>query len=65
MAVQKLSAFEKTSIQCRHSIKRLEVFVDLARTNDEAEIAKQMIEHLKLIRSLVPKNEVDVDLEKE
>lgn len=63
MAIQKLSAFEKCSIQCRHSLKRLEVFVDLARTDEEAELAKEMIEHFKAIRSLVPENEQDVDLQ--
>lgn len=62
MAVQKLSAFEKCSIQSRHSIKRLEVLVEKARTEEDAGIAKQMIEHFEAIRSLVPKEEQDVDL---
>lgn len=62
MAVQRLSAFEKTAIQARHSIKRLEVFADIARTDEEAETAKLMIEHFKAIRSLVPNQELDVDL---
>jgi hypothetical protein len=35
MSVQRLHAFEKSSIQARHSIKRLEMFVETSRNNDE------------------------------
>ena len=65
MAIQKLTAFEKCSIQARHSIKRLEVFIELARSEEDVQIASQMIEHFKAIRSLVPSEQQDTDLKKE
>lgn len=62
MAVQRLSAFEKTSIQLRHTLKRLEVFVDIARTDEEADLAKTMMHKLEEVRKLIPVEAQDVDL---
>lgn len=62
MSVQRLHAFEKTSIQARHSIKRLEMLADTARTAEEKEIAKKLLEEFKEIRKIIPDFYQDVDL---
>jgi intergrase/recombinase len=62
MSVQRLHAFEKTSIQARHSIKRLEMFVETSRNNDEIETAKLLLDKFKEIRNIIPKEFEDVDL---
>jgi hypothetical protein len=62
MSVQRLTPFEKTSIQARHSIKRLEMYVETARTDDEKELAEKILAKFKEIRSLIPNNEQDVDI---
>lgn len=66
MAVQRLHAFEKTSIQARHTMKRLEVMIDNPHsTEDEKLTAKALFETFKTIRALIPPQFQDVDLIKE
>lgn len=63
MSNQKLTAFEKTSIQARHSIKRLEVFRDnMAITEEDKLVAEQLLEKFHEIRKLIPSYAQDVDL---
>jgi hypothetical protein len=63
MSVQRLHAFEKTSIQARHSIKRLEMILDNRHsTEEEVKIAGELLEGFKTIRSIIPKQFQDVDL---
>lgn len=62
MSIQKLHAFEKTSIQVRHSIKRLEVLVDTARSEDEIRIGKELLQHFQLISKAIPEDYRDTDL---
>lgn len=66
MSVQRLHAFEKTSIQARHTIKRLEVITDNPHASElEKNIAHQLLIHFKLIRNTIPIMYQDVDLTKE
>jgi hypothetical protein len=65
MSVQRLHAFEKTSIQARHSIKRLEMLKDTCRYEDEVVIAEKLLEAFKEIRRIIPADYQDVDLIKE
>ena len=62
MAIQKLSAFEKTSIQLRHTLKRLEVFVEIARSEEEVALANEMIVKLKEVRAMIPAEAQEVDI---
>lgn len=62
MSVQRLHPFEKTSIQARHSIKRLEMLVETARTEAEKGIAEKLLENFKEIRRNIPEEFQDVDL---
>lgn len=62
MSLQRLHAFEKTSIQARHSIKRLEMLVETTRFEEERVIAKQILEKFHEIRRLIPEEYQDVDL---
>lgn len=62
MSLQRLHAFEKTSIQARHSIKRLEMLVETTRFEEERVIAKQILERFHEIRRLIPEEYQDVDL---
>lgn len=65
MSLQKLHALEKTAIQCRHSIKRLENFIETSRDEQEKAIATAVLEEFKTIRKLIPEDYRDVDLAKE
>lgn len=65
MSVQRLHAFEKTSIQARHSIKRLEMLIETARTDEEVKIAERLLELFGQIRNAIPETFQDVDLVKE
>lgn len=62
MSVQRLHAIEKTSIQARHSIKRLEMLVDTARTDEERDLAKLLLQQFQIIRGIIPPEFQDVDL---
>lgn len=63
MSVQRLHAFEKTSIQARHSMKRLEMICDSAHTSaEEREIAGKLLNEFKEIRKIIPESYQDVDL---
>lgn len=62
MSVQRLHAFEKTSIQARHSMKRLEMLIDTSRSLDEKQIAETLLGHFDAIRKAIPKEFRDVDL---
>jgi hypothetical protein len=62
MSVQRLHAFEKTSIQARHTIKRLEMLSDTARTEFEKELADELLRIFKEVRSAIPDDFQDVDL---
>lgn len=62
MSLQRLHAFEKTSIQARHSIKRLEMLVETTRFEEERVIAKQLLEKFHEIRRIIPDEFQDVDL---
>ena len=65
MAVQRLHAFEKTSIQARHSLKRLEMLAETARTNEERKVAETLIDKFNEIRQAIPAEFQDVDQVKE
>jgi hypothetical protein len=66
MSVQRLHAFEKTSIQARHSIKRLEMIQDNAHSTEaEKETAGKLLDQFKAIRKIIPAEFQDVDLVKE
>jgi hypothetical protein len=66
MSVQSLHAFEKTSIQARHTIKRLEAVIDSNFASDEDKtIAYSLLSQFKQIRNSIPKQYQDVDLTKE
>lgn len=66
MSVQRLHAFEKTSIQARHTIKRLEAVIENPRSSEfEKEVAQKLWEKFKDIRYLIPNEYKDVDLNKE
>jgi hypothetical protein len=63
MSVQRLHAFEKTAIQARHTIKRLEVLVDSNRISDkEKTVATALLNLFKDVRAIIPPEFVDVDL---
>jgi hypothetical protein len=63
MSVQRLHAFEKTSIQARHSMKRLEMICDSAHaTSEEREIAGKLLNEFNEIRKIIPAVYQDVDL---
>lgn len=62
MSLQRLHAFEKTSIQARHSIKRLEMLMETTRFEEERVIAKQLLEKFREIRRIIPDEFQDVDL---
>lgn len=62
MSLQRLHAFEKTSIQARHSIKRLEMLMETTRFEEERVIAKQLLEKFREIRRIIPDEYQDVDL---
>jgi hypothetical protein len=62
MAIQKLHAFEKTDIQFRHTIKRLEVLVDLTKDDNERELAEQLLTGIKEMKKLIPVEYRDSDL---
>lgn len=62
MSIQKLHAFEKTAIQARHAVKRLEMLADIAHTEEEKVVAGQLLEYFKAIRSTIPFKYRDTDL---
>lgn len=62
MSVQRLHAFEKTSIQTRHTIKRLEMFIETTRNEMEKSTAIDLLNHFKSIREYIPAEFQDVDL---
>lgn len=66
MSIQKLHAFEKTSIQLRHTLKRLEVVVNNPHCNEEEkETAEKLLQAVKNLRAMIPPQYHDVDLAKE
>lgn len=65
MSLQRLHAFEKTSIQARHTIKRLEMFTETTRNDEELQIAEELLTKFKEIRKLIPSQYSDVDIRKE
>jgi hypothetical protein len=62
MSVQRLHAFEKTSIQARHTIKRLEMFSETTRVQVEKDVADKLLIKFKEIREMIPSEFQDVDL---
>ena len=62
MSIQRLHAFEKTSIQCRHTIKRLEMLLDTSRNEEEKTVAKDLLVLFKRVRQEIPAEYQDVDL---
>lgn len=63
MSIQRLHAFEKTSIQARHTIKRLEAVADGQRsTYDEIMLAKKLLLLFDKVREAIPEEFQDVDL---
>jgi predicted outer membrane protein len=63
MSIQRLHAFEKTSIQARHTIKRLEAVIESQRTTEfEKTVARNLLDMLKDVRKSIPKEFQDVDL---
>jgi hypothetical protein len=66
MSVQRLHAFEKTSIQARHTIKRLEAVIDSNfSSHEDKTIAHLLLSQFKQIRNSIPKEFQDVDLTRE
>jgi hypothetical protein len=65
MSVQRLHAFEKTSVQLRHTMKRLEMFSDVTRDENEKTLAEQLLIEVKKLRAMIPKEYQDVDLREE
>lgn len=63
MGVQRLHAFEKTSIQARHSIKRLEMLMETTKDSEERTTAKALLNMFEDIRRLIPNEYQDVDLQ--
>jgi hypothetical protein len=64
MANARLNPLEKSSVQARHGIKRLEVFVDTTRNEGEKQIAEQILEHFRAIQKLIPSEYRNVDIQK-
>jgi hypothetical protein len=64
MAIQRLHAFEKTAVQLRHTIKRLEMFIDIERNEGNKALAEEMLRKAKDLRNIIPKEYRDVDLNK-
>lgn len=62
MSIQKLHAFEKTAIQARHAVKRLEMLNDIASTDEEKVVARELLEHFKAIRNIIPFKYRDTDI---
>jgi hypothetical protein len=62
MSVQRLHAFEKTSIQLRHTLKRLEVFADVTKNKEEKDLAEKLLNKVKEIRAIIPEEYQDVDI---
>ena len=62
MSLQRLHPIEKTSIQARHAIKRLEVFIETSRFDEEKRIAEKLLGKFMEIRSIIPESYQDVDL---
>lgn len=62
MSIQRLHAFEKTSIQARHSIKRLEMLSETTKYTEEKLVADELLNHFKAIRNSIPDRFQDVDL---
>jgi hypothetical protein len=62
MSVQRLHAFEKTSIQLRHTLKRLEMFADVTRDENEKDLAGELLSKVKELRAMIPESYQDVDI---
>ena len=62
MSLQKFHSFEKTSIQLRHTMKRLEVFLEVTRDEQELALAKEILKKIKEIRNMIPEQYQDVDI---
>ena len=66
MSTQKYHAFEKTAMQARMSIGRLEAIINHRHSSDEEkELSQQLITEFKRIRAMIPERYIDVDLLKE
>lgn len=66
MSVQRLHAFEKTSIQARHTMKRLEAVIESPRSTEfEKTVASNLLDFFKKIRKEIPAEFQDIDLDKE
>ena len=66
MSTQKLHAFEKTSIQSRMAIKRLDAVLDNNRASEfEKDLASRLRDQFRCIREMIPEEYQDVDLLKE
>lgn len=61
MGNPRLTPLEKSSIQARQSIQRLETFVDVTKNEEEREIAKKLLEKFHEIRKTIPNEQQDVD----
>lgn len=63
MSIQRLHAFEKTAIQVRHTLKRLEVLINNPRSSElEKDVARKLLSHFDTVRSAIPKEFLDVDI---
>lgn len=51
----KLRPLEKTLIQTKQGIKRLEVLLDTSKDEQEKEIAEKVLEQLHIIDKTIPK----------
>lgn len=65
MSIPRLNPLEKTSIQARQTIKRLEMVVHSSKDPEEVAIAKALIELFNAIRDEIPFEYQDTDLKKE
>lgn len=62
MSIQKLHPLEKTAIQARHTIKRLEAFLETSKDEKEKAVADEILNHFENIRKLIPNQFIDVDI---
>lgn len=65
MSIPRLNPLEKTSIQARQTIKRLEMLIQSSKDPEEREIAHGLIRLFNAIRDEIPFEYQDTDLKKE
>lgn len=62
MAISKLHPLAKTSIQVRHTISRLETFIETSKDEDEKVVAGKLLQVFSQIQTFIPKEYRNVDM---